>query len=82
MTKQYFNKREYLGIKEQDYFLTYGDRFVIVTMTWISGEYRVTDAIKIKSLTKWIKNNNMSIGSFPYKRSVKTIDKIEELLKE
>ena len=81
MTKQYYNKREYLGIKEQDYFLTYGDKFVIVTMTWISGEYQVTDAIKIKSLTKWIKKS-ISIRSFPYRRSVKTIDRIEELLKE
>lgn len=81
MTKQYLNKREYLGIKEIDYYLSYGEKIVIVTMKWISGEYRVTDAIKIKSLTKWISNNNISIRSLPYKRTVNVIDRIEEVLK-
>lgn len=79
-SKQYFNKREYLGIKEIDYYLSYGEKTVIVTMKWISGEYRITEAIKIKSLTKWIKHDT-SIRSFPYRRSVKTIDRIEEVLK-
>jgi len=80
MTKQYYNKREYLGIQESDYYLTYGEKIVIVTMKWISGEYRITEAIKIKSLIKWQKKD-VSIRSFPYRRSVKVIDRIEELLK-
>lgn len=80
MTKQYYNKREYLGIQEIDYYLSYGEKIVIVTVKWISGEYRITEAIKIKSLTKWIKKD-ISIRSFPYRRSVKVIDRIEELLK-
>ena len=80
-SKQYLIKREYIGIQEIDYYLNYGNKFVIITMKWISGEYRITDVIKIKSLTKWIKHDT-SIRSFPYKKTVGVIDRIEELLKE
>ncbi len=80
MTKQYLRKREYLGIQEIDYYLTYGEKIVIVTMKWVSGEYRITEAIKIKSLIKWQKKD-ISNRSFPYRKSVKVIDRVEELLK-
>lgn len=74
MTKQYFNKREYLGIKEIQYRVRYGKKDILITMKWISGEYQIIAAEDTKY------NPETCIGEFPYRKSVGTIDQIEYLL--
>lgn len=74
MTKKYLIKREYLGFKEKQYWLRYGDKNILVTMKWVSGEYRILWA----KLMKY--DPNLNIGEFPYKRTVRTIDRVEALL--
>ncbi len=76
MTKQYFNKREYLGHKNMTYALKYGNKCVHIEMEWASGEYVIVWARKM-DMEEHLEN----YAEFPYRRSVKVIDKIEELLK-
>ena len=73
---KYLNKREYLGIKEIQYRVRYGTKDALITMKWVSGEYRITAA----DLSKY--DPNAGVMEFPYKRTVKVVDRIEELLKE
>ncbi len=80
MIKQYWNKREYLGFREAQYYLSYGEKIVIVTVEWVGREYQVTEAFTIKSLSKWTKIF-VTMRQFPYHRTPKVIDRIEELLK-
>ncbi|KKM09048.1 hypothetical protein LCGC14_1723200 [marine sediment metagenome] len=74
MTKQYLRKREYLGEKLYHYHVKYGNKIVKIIMKWISGEYRITSAKPSKVYYFELE--------FPYKRTVGTIDRIEELLRE
>lgn len=76
MSKQYLRKREYLGFKKATYALQYGNNGYHIQMEWISGEYRITWARKMDML-EHIENYK----EFPYKKTVGTIDRIEELLK-
>lgn len=73
MTKQYLRKREYLGKMHFLYHVRYGSKTVLIEMEWISGEYQITKAKLATFQGKY--------EDFPYRRSVKTIDRIEELLK-
>ena len=74
MSKQYLRKREYLGNKQYNYHVKYGNKIVKIVMEWISGEYKITSARPSKTYYEEI--------AFPYRRTVKTIDRIEELLRE
>ena len=73
MTKQYFNKREYLGEKLYHYHVKYGNKIVKIIMEWVSGEYQITGAKPSKVYYLEL--------AFPYRRTPKVIDRIEELLK-
>jgi hypothetical protein len=83
MTKRnnpYLRKREYLGDKVVYYNLKYGGKTVYILMKWISGEYRIRGARETPYFSEeGIKHENKQ---FPYRRTVKTIDEIESLLKE
>lgn len=72
MTKQYLNKREYLGFRKAYYYVQYAGKTVKVTAEWISREYEITKARLVKTVNK---------DNFPYRRTPKVIDRIEELLK-
>ncbi len=76
MTKQYFNKREYLGKKILTYSLQYGKRGYHIQMEWISGEYTIMWARRMDTL-----EHLENYTDFPYRRTPKVIDRIEELLK-
>lgn len=79
MTKQYLIKREYLGNRVYHYYLRYGGKTVFIVMEWISGVYQITQA----KLSAFQESEFMILlDSFPYKKTVGVIDKIEELLKE
>ncbi len=73
--KQYLNKREYIGHHEIHYALKYGNKAVLVMMNWVGREYEVIWArqINIEHLGNY--------EEFPYHRTPKVIDRIEELLK-
>ncbi len=76
MTKQYLNKREYLGKRKFQYYIKYGGKIVFVLVEWISREYEVTKA-KLATFQGGLAPND----DFPYHRTPKVIDRIEELLK-
>ncbi len=74
-TIQYLRKREYIGTKNIQYWLRYNNKNILVTMKWVAGEYMAVAA----KLAKY--DPNKDIGEFPYRRTPKVIDRIEELLK-